>query len=104
MHGDNDRDELSRAIRELACAVSDGTTQQKMEFHWMVTHHNFATKHDLAVMEARIIAAIKSDGSVQISPADQKILDDSLAVLSAIAKRVEKLDAAYPPAAPVSAS
>lgn len=93
--------DIACAIRELAFALRDHTSEQKMEFNWMVTHHNFATKHDLAVMEARIIAAIKADDSAQISPADQKVLDDSLAVLSALAKRVEKLDAAYPP---VSAS
>ncbi len=41
------QNEVACAIRDLAFALRDHTQEQKMEFNWMVTHHNFATKHDI---------------------------------------------------------
>ncbi len=58
MH-DCEREELARAIHALTHALRDATQENKIQFQWMVTHHQFATKADLIAMESRIIAAIR---------------------------------------------
>lgn len=57
--------DVACAIRELAFAVRDHTSEQKMEFNWMVTHHNFATKRD--------IQDLKDDITMKLSEIRQAI-------------------------------
>lgn len=50
--------DVSCAIRELAFALRDHTSELKMEFNWRVTHHDFATKQDLENLANKIMSKI----------------------------------------------
>jgi phosphoglycerate-specific signal transduction histidine kinase len=44
---ERENEDLTRAIDRLAYAVTDLLCENKSQFTWMITHHHFATKHDI---------------------------------------------------------
>ncbi len=103
---DNSSD-VACAIRELAFAVRDHTSEQKMEFNWMVTHHKFATKQDIQELKedltmkisqiASAVAEIKKNNREAFTELGTKIADlnQQIADLIASASDPDVTDEAF---------
>jgi hypothetical protein len=62
---ERDHDELERTIAGLTHVLSDWLCESKAQFSWMVSHHHFATKHDLEKQTQIIMSAISDFANAQ---------------------------------------
>lgn len=100
--GNKDRDDdnechespLAVAVCDLACAIRDGVEQRKIEFEWAKSHHGFATKHDLVLLERNIMSAISDFSAKQTAFNDRQsaAVDAAVASVTALTGDIQVLN------------
>lgn len=91
MHGDHSSNDIACAIRELAFALRDHTSEQKMEFNWMVTHHNFATKRDIQDLKEDLTMKL-SEVKTAVATAAAEIKKNNREAFTELGARISDLN------------
>lgn len=84
---------LAEAICLLADVTANAAKQRAAEFEWLKAHFKFATKHDLELMESRIMSVISDFGDRVTAKFDElgKAVDGVAADVAFLKAKIEEL-------------
>lgn len=83
--------EDARAIHSLTHILADWLAESKMQFHWMVAHHYFATKQDLENLNQDLTMKL-SEVKVAVAAAAAEIKKNNREAFTELGARIADLN------------